>query len=405
MPHSQPDVLIKRLDPGVPLPSYAHPGDAGADLTTAEDVELGPGERALVPTGIAIALPDGYAAFVHPRSGLAAKHGVTLVNAPGTVDAGYRGEIKVTLLNTDRDRAVSFRRGDRIAQLVIQRVERAVFHEVTVLPGSSRGDGGFGSTGQPQRAIHPPEGVWTPPRLGGLPGGSYGREGACGVFRRRRSEDADRDEFDYDEPEQPAGDPRAEGGPWDAEEPFPALERVDLGSLQVPVGPEHEIQLVMAEQHGAWVTVRYRESEVQIQAFAAARRGALWDDVRAEIAAEVETAGGRSQETDGSFGIELMAQVPAEPGQPASGMRLVRFVGVDGPRWFLRGLFTGPAADGGEQAEPLEEVLRDVVVVRGEHPVPPREILELQLPPEAQQALEEQAAADRRASRAGSAGT
>jgi hypothetical protein len=217
------------------------------------------------------------------------------------------------------------------------------------------------------------------------------------VFRRRRSEDADRDEFDNDEPEQPAGNPRAEGGPWDAEEPFPVLERVDLGSLQVPIGPEHEIQLVMAEQHGAWVTIRYRESEVQIQAFAAARRGALWDDVRAEIAAEVTTAGGRSQETEGSFGIELMAQVPAEPGQGAaelSGMRLVRFVGVDGPRWFVRGLFSGPAADGGDQADLLEEVFRDVVVVRGEHPVPPREILELRLPPEARQALEEQAAAD-----------
>jgi uncharacterized protein DUF3710 len=220
------------------------------------------------------------------------------------------------------------------------------------------------------------------------------------VFRRRRSEDADRDEFDYDEPERPAGVPRAEGGPWDAEESFPALERVDLGSLQVPVGPEHEIQLVMAEQHGAWVTVRYRESEVQIQAFAAARRGALWDDVRAEIAAEVNTAGGRSQETEGSFGIELMAQVPAEPGQPmegageVGGMRLVRFVGVDGPRWFVRGLFTGPAADGGDQASLLEGVFRDVVVVRGEHPVPPREILELRLPPEARQALEEQAAAE-----------
>ena len=219
------------------------------------------------------------------------------------------------------------------------------------------------------------------------------------MFRRRRSADADRDEFDYGEPEQPAGAARAEGGPWDAEEPFPALERVDLGSLQVPVGPEHEIQLVMAEQHGAWVTIRYRESEVQIQAFAAARRGALWDDVRAEIAAEVNTAGGRSQETEGSFGIELMAQVPApaEPDQgPAEpgGMRLVRFVGVDGPRWFVRGLFSGPAADGGDQADLLEEVFRDVVVVRGEHPVPPREILELRLPPEARQALEEQAAAD-----------
>jgi hypothetical protein len=220
------------------------------------------------------------------------------------------------------------------------------------------------------------------------------------VFRRRRSEDADRDEFDNDEPEQPAGVPRAEGGPWDAEESFPDLERVDLGSLQVPIGPEHEIQLVMAEQHGAWVTIRYRESEVQIQAFAASRRGALWDDVRAEIAAEVNTAGGQSQETDGPFGVELMAQVPAEPGQPmkgageVGGMRLVRFVGVDGPRWFVRGLFSGPAAEGGDQADLLEEVLRDVVVVRGEHPVPPREILELRLPPEARQALEEQAAAE-----------
>ena len=147
MPRSEPDVLIKRLDPGMALPSYSHPGDAGADLATAEDVELGPGERVLVRTGLAIALPAGYAAFVHPRSGLAAKYGVTLVNAPGTVDAGYRGEIKVTLLNTDKYHPVRFNRGDRIAQLVIQRVERAVFHEVEVLPGSSRGDGGFGSTG------------------------------------------------------------------------------------------------------------------------------------------------------------------------------------------------------------------------------------------------------------------
>jgi dUTP pyrophosphatase len=140
-------VLIKRLDPGVPLPARAQPGDAGADLVTAVDMELGPGQRAVVPTGVAIALPDGYAAFVHPRSGLAARHGVTIVNAPGTVDAGYRGEIQVTLLNTDTAKSVSFRRGDRIAQLVIQRVARPVFHEVDTLPGSSRGTGGFGSTG------------------------------------------------------------------------------------------------------------------------------------------------------------------------------------------------------------------------------------------------------------------
>jgi dUTP diphosphatase len=141
------DVLIRRIDPGLPLPGRSHPGDAGVDLHAASDVDLQPGERAVVPTGIAIALPDGYAAFVHPRSGLAARHGVALVNAPGTIDAGYRGEIAVTMINTDRRAAVRFRRGDRIAQLVIQRVEHAVFREVTSLPGSARGEGGFGSTG------------------------------------------------------------------------------------------------------------------------------------------------------------------------------------------------------------------------------------------------------------------
>jgi dUTP pyrophosphatase len=146
-PSADVDVLIQRLDPGLPPPSCAHPGDAGCDLYAAADVDLGPGERALVATGLAIALPAGYAAFVHPRSGLAARHGVTIVNAPGTVDAGYRGEIKVTLLNTDRSAPVSFRRGDRIAQLVIQPVPPVRFHEVDRLPGSARGDGGFGSTG------------------------------------------------------------------------------------------------------------------------------------------------------------------------------------------------------------------------------------------------------------------
>jgi dUTP pyrophosphatase len=141
------EVLITRLDPDVPLPSYARQDDAGADLVCAGDVDLAPGQRAVVGTGIAIALPPGYAAFVHPRSGLAARHGVTLVNAPGTIDAGYRGEIKVVLLNTDPATPVSFRRGDRIAQLVVQRVERAAFREVAALPDSARGDNGFGSTG------------------------------------------------------------------------------------------------------------------------------------------------------------------------------------------------------------------------------------------------------------------
>ena len=144
---SQLDVLITRLDPAVPLPGYARHGDAGADLCAAEDVDLAPGERAVVGTGIAIALPEGYAGFVHPRSGLAARHGLTLVNAPGTIDAGYRGEIKVILLNTDLAKAVSLRRGDRIAQLVVQRVENVTFREVPALPESARGDNGFGSTG------------------------------------------------------------------------------------------------------------------------------------------------------------------------------------------------------------------------------------------------------------------
>ncbi|WP_328906293.1 dUTP diphosphatase [Streptomyces sp. NBC_00234] len=141
------DVLIRRIDPEVPIPSYGHPGDAGADLVTTEAAELGPGERAVLPTGVSIALPDGYAAFVHPRSGLAARCGVALVNAPGTVDAGYRGEIKVIVVNLDPRETVRFERFDRIAQLVVQQVEKVRFHEVAELPGSARAEGGFGSTG------------------------------------------------------------------------------------------------------------------------------------------------------------------------------------------------------------------------------------------------------------------
>lgn len=140
-------VLISRLDPGLPLPRYAHPGDAGVDLYAREGVTLAPGQRALVSTGVAIALPAGYAGFVHPRSGLAAKHGITMVNAPGTIDAGYRGEILVNLLNTDSHEAFTISRGDRIAQLVVQRVSEAHFVEVESLPGSQRGDTGHGASG------------------------------------------------------------------------------------------------------------------------------------------------------------------------------------------------------------------------------------------------------------------
>lgn len=149
----QVELPLLRLDPGLPLPSYAHPGDAGADLSTTVDVRIGPGERVTVPTGVAVALPEGYAGFVHPRSGLAARHGLTVVNAPGTVDAGYRGEIRVTLLNTDASSSIELRRGDRIAQLVVQRVARARFVEVAELPPTPRGDGGFGSTGGFEAAV------------------------------------------------------------------------------------------------------------------------------------------------------------------------------------------------------------------------------------------------------------
>jgi dUTP pyrophosphatase len=141
------EVRVRRTDPAVPLPAYAHPGDAGADLCTTTDLELAPGERALVPTGISIALPAGYVALVHPRSGLAARCGVSIVNTPGTVDAGYRGEVKVLLVNLDPREPVELSRGDRIAQLVLQRVEHALFREVEVLPASARGGDGYGSTG------------------------------------------------------------------------------------------------------------------------------------------------------------------------------------------------------------------------------------------------------------------
>lgn len=147
------DVLIIAPE----LPVYSHPGDAGADLKSTDAVTLAPGERAVVGTGVSIALPDGYVAFVVPRSGLAAKHGITVVNAPGTVDAGYRGEIKVTLLNTDQSTPYTIAPGDRIAQMIVQPVSRARFVPVDTLPGSLRGDGGFGSTGYNTSGTGPTE--------------------------------------------------------------------------------------------------------------------------------------------------------------------------------------------------------------------------------------------------------
>jgi dUTP pyrophosphatase len=142
------EVSVRRLDPDVPLPAYAHPGDAGCDLVTTQDADVAPGERAVLPTGLALALPEGYAAFVHPRSGLAAHHGVSLLNAPGTIDAGYRGEVQVIVINHDPREVLRLRRLDRVAQLVVQRVEQVQWREVDGdLPDSARGTGGHGSTG------------------------------------------------------------------------------------------------------------------------------------------------------------------------------------------------------------------------------------------------------------------
>jgi hypothetical protein len=223
------------------------------------------------------------------------------------------------------------------------------------------------------------------------------------VFGRRRSAgDQDRGRDLGDEvtaaDEVTAGEAQVQQvGPWDVADPHPELPRVDLGSLQVPVLEGTDIQLVFAEQHGAWVTVRHQLSEMQLQAFAAPKRSGLWEEVRGEIAAEIANTGGQSGEREGPFGVELVAQVPAESGQAAAGMRPIRFVGVDGPRWFLRALFAGAAAADPAAAAPLEAVFSQIVVVRGEHPMPPRDLLELRLPAEAAAALEEQAKAQQAA--------
>lgn len=142
-----PEIKIKMLEEGLPVPRYAHNGDAGLDLPSRSDIVLQPGQRAMVPTGIAVAIPAGFAGFVVPRSGLAARHGIALVNSPGLIDSGYRGEVTVVLINTDQAEPFRIRRGDRIAQLVIQRVEGVVLTQVKDLDDTSRGGGGFGSTG------------------------------------------------------------------------------------------------------------------------------------------------------------------------------------------------------------------------------------------------------------------
>lgn len=181
-------VAVHRLDPGVPLPAYAHPGDAGADLVAAQDVQIPPGERVLVPTGIAIALPEGYVGLVHPRSGMAARLGVTVLNAPGTIDAGYRGEIMINLVNHDPVNTATIRRGDRVAQLVIQRVERADFHVVEWLPDSVRGARGHGSTGGHAELVPDQRGQAQAGVVGGADGQTPPGAGAVGAAGSRKDD-------------------------------------------------------------------------------------------------------------------------------------------------------------------------------------------------------------------------
>jgi uncharacterized protein DUF3710 len=219
------------------------------------------------------------------------------------------------------------------------------------------------------------------------------------VLRRRRGRDEDQPQQAEEAGLAGAAADEAgedlEVGPWDVNDDVPPAERIDFGCMHVPVAAGCEVQVSMADDQAAWITVVRGDSGLQLQAFAAPKTGGLWADVRQEIAAEVAKAGGRSEEADGPFGAEVHARIaPPEPvpGVPG-GLHPVRFLGVDGPRWFLRGVISGPAAVQPEIAAPLEQVFADVVVVRGDHPAPPRDMLEIQLPAEALQALAEEAEA------------
>jgi hypothetical protein len=206
----------------------------------------------------------------------------------------------------------------------------------------------------------------------------------------------DLDDEDELEDEDDLGDEVVSEGPWDVEDSYPPNERIDLGSLRIPAAPGTEVQVNMADDHIVAATVVRGDSALQLHAFAAPKRSGLWDDVRQELIDELRGAGGTGEEADGPFGLEVLAQVPigdqAPPGVAPGTTQPARFLGVDGPRWFLRGVISGPAAAQRELAHPLEDVFADIVVVRGDHPAPPRDLLELRLPAEAQQALEDQAA-------------
>lgn len=402
------NVLIRRVNPDVPLPAYAHPGDAGADLRTTESRELKPGERAVLPTGVSVALPEGYAAFVHPRSGLAARLGVALVNAPGTVDAGYRGEIKVIVVNLDPHETVRFERFDRIAQLVVQQVERVRFQEVAELPDSARAEGASGppaamprwvaQAAQAIQAVRPPMAAQ---RVGIDTLRSYPTGKDSDVFGRRKKKGAAEDAAG--EPEQVVDsvdteadddgerervrlepEPRPDG-PWDSTEVRePGEGRVDLGGLLVPGVDGMELRVEVAGDAIVAATVVLRDSAIQLQAFAAPKREGIWGEVREEIGSGITQQGGIIDEVEGPLGWELRAQVPVQLPDGTGGFQVVRFVGVDGPRWFLRGVISGQGAVQPQAAGLLEQIFRDTVVVRGEGPMAPRDPIVLKLPNDAQ---------------------
>ena len=194
------------------------------------------------------------------------------------------------------------------------------------------------------------------------------------------------------EPVEPGSDEAAGSGPWDSGEQYPRRERVDVGSLLIPVRPDQEVQLNVAGEQIVAASVTIGRSTLQVQAFAAPKSGDLWEDVRGELAQEIRSLGGQAQEAAGPFGTELRARVPIEPGSERTELQSARYIGVDGPRWLLRGTISGQAASHPELARPLEDLFADVVVVRGEHPAPPRDLLEIQLPPEMREAIEEEMA-------------
>lgn len=219
------------------------------------------------------------------------------------------------------------------------------------------------------------------------------------------------DDTEAAEAAETAGEAEVTGaGPWDSDGPYPQMDRIDFGSLQVPIGPGFEVQvsLTPAEEEGmahvVGVVVMYEGGALELQAFAAPKRDGIWDDVRREIATGIDQAGGKSEHVDGPFGVELRAEFPVEIPEEARPelpeelkdadfiMQPARFIGVDGPRWLLHAVVKGPAAEDAEQAQPLEDIFQGIVVTRGDQPMPPRDLLPLTLPEEAQEALAQQSA-------------